>query len=102
MVRYIAGKRLNLGTDWREIGDPVPEAAGWRNLRAYLNGGAVILIEDDDDDDVVSSPSGEEVAPSEDAAPSLGKMTKNELRDLARERGVKLSGTKQDLIDRLS
>lgn len=36
-MKYYALKRLKVGNGYREPGDEVPEAAGWRNIQAYLN-----------------------------------------------------------------
>lgn len=33
---YLALRRLKIGDGYREIGEEVPEAAGWRNLRSLL------------------------------------------------------------------
>jgi hypothetical protein len=46
MTRYVARKRLKLPDRWAEIGDEVPEAAGWRNLHSYLNTGALREVAD--------------------------------------------------------
>ena len=40
-THYVALRRLNVDGSVREPGDEVPEAAGWRNLRAYLSAGHV-------------------------------------------------------------
>ncbi len=45
---YVALRRLKVGDGWREPGDPVPEAATWRNLRAYLGAGQVAEVPDEE------------------------------------------------------
>ena len=45
-MAYIARRRLNLGTRVAEPGDPVPEAASWRNLDAYISSGQVEFVPD--------------------------------------------------------
>ena len=44
---YVARKRLKVGDEWREPGEPIPEAATWRNLHSYLSSGAVMLVQTD-------------------------------------------------------
>jgi hypothetical protein len=44
---YVARKRLQIAGQWREPGEEVPEAAGWRNLHSYLSSGAVVLVQTD-------------------------------------------------------
>ena len=44
---YVARKRLKVGDEWREPGEEIPEAAGWRNLHSYLSSGAVTLVQTD-------------------------------------------------------
>jgi len=100
---YRAGKRLNLGRhpdgtpDWREPGDPVPEAADWKNLSHYTATGAVVAdptvprqppdrpaaatspppatspTRDPGDGAPVPPRAPEPVAPSRPLAPSLGE-----------------------------
>ena len=45
---YAARKRLLVGEEWRQPGDLVPEAAGWRNLHSYISSGAIVLVQTDD------------------------------------------------------
>ena len=40
-THYVALRRLTVDGSVREPGDEVPEAAGWRNLRAYIGAGHV-------------------------------------------------------------
>lgn len=44
---YIAARALDLGNGQRrEIGDPVPEAVSWRNLRAYVSQRWVLQVQE--------------------------------------------------------
>lgn len=43
-LTYVALRRLKVGSDVREPGDLVPEAAGWRNVSNYLSGGWLALV----------------------------------------------------------
>lgn len=44
---YVALKRLKMGKDdYRAPGEPVPEAAEWRNLHAHIQCGQVALVPD--------------------------------------------------------
>lgn len=45
MSRYVAGIRMPVGDRIVQRGDPVPEAATWRNLSAWISAGK-ILVED--------------------------------------------------------
>lgn len=49
-VEYFAGKVLTVGRDGKTVkvgvGEPVPEAASWRNLNGYLRSGAVVGVQD--------------------------------------------------------
>lgn len=38
-LTYVALKRMQIGASWREIGQAVPEAAGWRNVHNYISQG---------------------------------------------------------------
>lgn len=60
---FIAGKRLRIDGQYREPGEPVPEAAGWR--RSTLNGllGSRRLLEVPDDTVVGNHPSTPAPAP---------------------------------------
>jgi hypothetical protein len=40
-TRFVAGKRIRVSGEWRNPGDPCPEAAHWPNLKAHLNTGAI-------------------------------------------------------------
>lgn len=75
---YVVGRgRLKVGDGYREVGDPIPEAADWTNLRAYLQSGLVIAIEAPDDGPVVETSSSEAADDLGEAAsilpPSLGR-----------------------------
>ena len=39
---YLAGKRIKIGAEWREPGDPVPEAEHFRNLRTLIEWGRIV------------------------------------------------------------
>jgi hypothetical protein len=43
---YIARKRLTINGEYREIGQPVPEAEGWRTVEAYVRSGHLNFVED--------------------------------------------------------
>lgn len=43
-VRYFALKRLKVGDGYREPGDEVPEAHGWRNVQAYINRSMLTVV----------------------------------------------------------
>ena len=43
-MAYVACKRLKIGHGFREIGELVPEAETWRNLRVYLDNGSVAVV----------------------------------------------------------
>lgn len=43
-VRYFALKRLKVGDGYREPGDEVPEAHGWRNVQAYINTSKLVVV----------------------------------------------------------
>lgn len=83
---YVAGKRLKIGNgDYREYGDPVPEAAGWKNLGSYLSSGAIRIVE-----------VTERFAELEE---HLSGQTVKELREVANELDIKHSKLrKQELI----
>ena len=96
---YIAGKRLDMGTSWREPGDPVPEAEGWTNLRSYLGNGSVIFVEEEEETtSLLVEPPVELVFVDVD----FGSMTKAELKAAALELGLDTGGTKQELFERLT
>ena len=40
----IAGKPLRVGDSVRQIGDPIPEAQDWKNLRSYVGMGQVLQV----------------------------------------------------------
>jgi hypothetical protein len=40
-MAYVLGKAMQVNGEWRQAGEPVPEAASWRNLRSYLELGHV-------------------------------------------------------------
>jgi hypothetical protein len=44
-VTYIARRQLKVGDSYRQPGDPIPEAATWPNLRAYLEEGHVEAVD---------------------------------------------------------
>jgi hypothetical protein len=46
MSRYVAGIRMPVGDRIVQRGDPVPEAATWRNLSAWVSAGKIVLVED--------------------------------------------------------
>ena len=43
-MAYVACKRLKIGHEFREIGELVPEAETWRNLRVYLDNGSLAVV----------------------------------------------------------
>ena len=43
-MAYVACKRLKIGHGFREIGELVPEAETWRNLRIYLDNGSLAVV----------------------------------------------------------
>lgn len=45
-MAYIAQRRLVTTAGVREHGDPVPEAADWKNLRSYLGAGHIKEVPD--------------------------------------------------------
>ena len=55
---YIALKRMQTESGWKNPGDPVPEAARWRNLRAYIEVGRIKEVPDA----AVAAPEPEPVA----------------------------------------
>jgi len=46
MSRYVAGIRMPVGDRIVQRGDPVPEAATWRNLSAWVDTGKILIVED--------------------------------------------------------
>lgn len=38
-MNYVALRRLKVGSSYRERGELVPEAASWKNVRAYISQG---------------------------------------------------------------
>ena len=46
MSRYVAGIRMPVGDRIVQRGDPVPEAATWRNLSAWIDQGKILVVED--------------------------------------------------------
>lgn len=46
--RFVAGARLLIGDEYREVGEPVPEAESWplRQVQAMLNLGRLIDLAD--------------------------------------------------------
>lgn len=92
MKEYIAGKRLKIGDGWREPGQPVPEAAHWRTLQAYINSGAVIVTWRD-------VPNDADLAG--DRAETLMALKKDELQNLAQSMDVAIYGSKKDIVERI-
>lgn len=45
---FIARRRLKIGDGYRQIGEEVPEAAGWRNLRTFIRLGWVEEVDSSD------------------------------------------------------
>lgn len=45
-MAYVACKRLKIGGEFREVGELVPEAETWRNLRVYLDNGSLTVVPD--------------------------------------------------------
>lgn len=43
-IKYVAGRRLRVGDGYKEYGEPVPEAASWKNLEAHLSSGAIKAV----------------------------------------------------------
>lgn len=84
--RYIAGRRLNLGTRVADIGDPVPEAADWKNLGDYISMGH-IKVEEGDYEDSPAEVEAEIV--NEEESPDYGSMTVADLREIAKKLKVK-------------
>lgn len=41
---YVAARRLKVGDEFREPGQPVPEAASWTTLRELLEGGYISIV----------------------------------------------------------
>lgn len=41
---YVALRQMNVAGSVRNIGDAVPEAAGWKNLSNYLSAGYVAIV----------------------------------------------------------
>ena len=97
-VKYIAGKRLKVGDGYREIGDEVPEAAGWRTLSAYLNTGAIKEVADVSVSSAASEDPPDDV---EDRREALLAKTKNELKEIGRKADVAIYGSKNDIVQRL-
>ena len=46
MSRFVAGIRMPVGDRIVQRGDPVPEAATWRNLSAWVDTGKILIVED--------------------------------------------------------
>jgi hypothetical protein len=46
MSRYVAGCRMPVGDRIVQRGDSIPEAATWRNLRAWIDQGKILVVED--------------------------------------------------------
>lgn len=44
MLRYIVTRPIKVGQRTLQAGDEVPEAAGWRNLKAYIAGGYILAV----------------------------------------------------------
>ena len=52
MAQYITNKRIQLQKttngktemEWREPGQPIPEAAGWRNLNTWISAGRISVV----------------------------------------------------------
>lgn len=57
--------RLKIGDEFRVAGDPVPEAAEWKTLGAYLSSGQIKVVEGTD-----------ESSAKKDGAPTLAEMRK--------------------------
>lgn len=43
-ITYYALKRIQVGDDWREPGDLVPEASTWSFLQAYVGQGEIAPV----------------------------------------------------------
>ncbi|MDB5057258.1 MAG: hypothetical protein JWO59_730 [Chloroflexi bacterium] len=53
MPRYIANERMKIGPDtYREVGQPVPEAAGWNpgTREQYVRNGRLVAVYDTPED----------------------------------------------------
>ena len=101
-TRYFAGKRITVHGKTRNVGDEVPEAAGFANLRAYLSTGQIITVEDAAPAEPEATLEGEFVSPSLDALRAVFESAKADaLKTLAAELGVDTSGNKAVIAARL-
>jgi len=79
--QYVAGRRLKIGHGFREVGEPVPEAAGWKHLASYLSSGSVKIVEVPDK--------------LEGLHDSLSNSTMKELKQIAAELDIKVSNMRK-------
>jgi len=108
-VKYVAGRRLSVADEIRMPGDEVPEAATWKNLPSYISFGSIVVVEVGEEAPSPAPAPEPEPEPVEEAVEEpeteevdLSSMLKDDLIALAEERGLDTSGTKADLIERLS
>lgn len=83
-MRYVVKrKRLKIGDSYREIGEEVPEASGWKNLRSYLDAGIIVAEQDEQ-----ASPASEIDEVSEVGEPDFSDMSRDELVEAAEAAGL--------------
>lgn len=111
-MRYIAQRPLKTGDRTVAAGDEIPEAAGWRNLKAYVANGSIVAtpesgvqvsridaleariekLESQLGDDLVSGemdPDGEsEIFTGHLDADELGRWTRDQLEAMAADMGI--------------
>jgi len=78
-MRYVAHRRLKLGTGFREIGDEVPEAQEWKNLSTYLRLGWIVEEPGESTAVVVTDEGGQD---------DLSSLTVTALRSKAKAAGL--------------
>jgi hypothetical protein len=103
-----AEKRQKASAEMRFPGDPVPEAELWKDhvLKAHLNLKWLMTTAQYDLEKMINAPKPlkkvEAVAPPAPSVVSpLASKSKAELIELARERGLPVKGTKDELLARL-
>lgn len=91
---------MKVGDGYRHPGDEIPEAATWRTLPSYLRNGTVEAVPV-----LVNAGSGTVEAASDPAKEGrkteLDGLVKDDVKTVAKDLGVPVYGSKEDIIDRI-
>jgi len=53
---YIARRPMQIDGEWRQIGEPVPEANEWLRVESYVNTGFIVWVEDPIEEVIIDTP----------------------------------------------